>query len=326
MKLIKPSTEILEPFDYTQKAILKRIELIGRVCYKSEDKITEDSAEKFVRMIIKNGHESVLEHINFCVVFTVPNAFRSQILNDLHAMSQAGRGFESTWIHQMITDENQFTILFNARTLRDWLFGSIAPLTRNIALEIKKVCPLLLEDSLGHVDFGNHFSESIVSNMTLHQLSHSHLYYCTTVKFIIDRGVSHELVRHRINAISQESTRYCRYDKGEMTFIIPPWVDVPEGEYRYPQIDTATDERWGRDNATITWIKAMLGTEVDYNTLLTRWTPQQARSVLPNSLKTELYLTASRQQWEHIFYMRCAPGAHPQMKEVMIPLKEQFGL
>lgn len=322
MKLIKPSTEILDPFDYNQEDILKRIELIGRVCYKSEDKITEDSAEKFVKMLIKNGHESVLEHINFCVVFTVPNAFHSYILNDLHAMSQAGRGFESTWIHQMITDENQFTILFNARTLRDWLFNSTAPLTRNIASEIKKVCPLLLEDLLSHVDFSNHFSESIVNNLRLHQLPTRHPYYCTTVKFVVDRGVSHELVRHRINAISQESTRYCNY-KGGITFIIPLWTNIRPGNY----LDIEDYDEEHIEKATYAWVKDMINCEKLYKDMIDihHWSPQQARSVLPNSLKTELYLTASRQQWEHIFYMRCAPGAHPQMKEVMIPLKEQFG-
>lgn len=318
MKLIKPSTEILDPFDYNQEDILKRIELIGRVCYKSEDKITEDSAEKFVRMIIKNGHESVLEHINFCVVFTVPSAFHLYILNDLHAMSQAGRGFESTWVQQIINDESLFTILFNARTLRDWLFNSVAPLTRNIALEIQNVCPLLLEDSLGHVDFSNHFSESIVNNLRLHQLSHLHPYYCTTVKFVVDRGVSHELVRHRINAISQESTRYCNYKSG-MTFIIPPWVKLDQDTYYETDLEDVAYPEY-------LWFEQCVYTEKAYTELLElKWTPQQARSVLPNSLKTELYLTASRQQWEHIFYMRCAPGAHPQMKEVMIPLKEQFG-
>ncbi len=316
MKLIKPSTEILDPFEYTQEAILKRIELIGRVCYKSEDKITEDSAEKFVKMLIKNCHESVLEHINFCVVFTVPYDHHLQILSNLHEMAQSGKGFESTWTHQMLSDRAAFTIMFNVRTLRDWLRNCIAPLTNNIASIISKFCPLLIEDLESCV----RYPDRNINDLRLHQLSHRHPYYCTTVKFVVDRGVSHELVRHRINAISQESTRYCRYDKGQMTFIIPSWVKVDQDTYYETDLEDVAYPEY-------LWFEQCVYTEKAYNELLElKWTPQQARSVLPNSLKTELYLTASRHQWKHIFEMRCGSGAHPQMKEVMIPLKEQFGL
>lgn len=139
-----------------------------------------------------------------------------------------------------------------------------------------------------------------------------------TVKFICDRGVTHELVRHRLCAFSQESTRYCNY-KGGVTFVIPPWIDYYKpGEYDtrdYPKDDS---------NGTWDWFNAIVWSEVNYTELLDKgWSPQQARSVLPNSLKTEIVVTANFREWRHIFKLRCAKAAHPQMREIMIPLRDK---
>jgi len=203
MILVRPSFEILTPIDGVD--ILQRIEAAGRTCYKSEDKITDDSAIKFVRGIMKRGHLSVIEH------------------------------------------------------------------------------------------------ESI------------------SVRFIIDRGVSHELVRHRLCAFSQESTRYCDYEGG-LQFVIPPWVtNLEPGEYHHiDQYDwAATPGGW--------WAEACYAAEESYKELRKLgWPPQQARSVLPNSLKTEIVTTANLREWRHIFSLRCAQAAHPQIREVMIPLREQL--
>ena len=186
MQFIKPSYKILSKIDGS--LILLNLEYAGRTCYKSEDKITTDSAKEFVAMLLRRGHESVLEH------------------------------------------------------------------------------------------------EKI------------------TIKFICDRGVSHEIVRHRIASFSQESTRYCNYSKKGITFIIPTWVDL-DGEYEYA------------------WRHAMLDSENHYNTLIEKgWKPEQARSVLPNSLKTEIVVTANLREWRLILKQRTAPGAHPQMRELMVPL------
>lgn len=208
MILIKPSYEILAiMIEEIAGEPLKLIELAGRTCYKSEDKITADSSKKFVQMVIKRGHHSVIEH---------------------SAM---------------------------------------------------------------------------------------------TVKFIIDRGISHELVRHRLCAFSQESTRYCNY-KGGVTFVIPPWVDIGPGEYLHK-----IDERYGGNITNITWAQHMLDCEYKYIRLLSsgfNWTPQQARSVLPNSLKTEIVVTANFREWRHIFNLRCSEAAHPQMREIMIPLRNEM--
>lgn len=190
MKIIKPSFEIMTPINGLE--ILKHIERCGRVCYKSEDRITDDSCIKFVGNIIKRGHEAVLEHFNF------------------------------------------------------------------------------------------------------------------TVKFIVDRGVSHEIVRHRVASYSQESTRYCNYSKDgfgkEITVIEPLFFE-------------RESEAWAN------WYKGCAAAEDAYFTLIKEGaTPQEARSVLPNSLKTELVMTANLREWRHFLKLRTAPDSHPQMREIAIPL------
>jgi len=138
-----------------------------------------------------------------------------------------------------------------------------------------------------------------------------------TVKFIIDRGVSHELVRHRLCAFSQESTRYCNY-KGGVTFIIPPWLSDEHDRIGSIDIDTPPDP------AYVTWVMSMEDAERSYlNLLSNNWSPQQARSVLPNSTKTEIVVTANFREWQHIFKLRCSKAAHPQMREIMIPLHQE---
>lgn len=193
MKIIKPKVEFFSPID--GQTILKHIELCGRVCYKSEDKITEDSAQKFIQNIIKRGHEAVLEHAGF------------------------------------------------------------------------------------------------------------------TVKFTCDRGVSHELIRHRLASYCQESTRYCNYSKdgfgNEITVIEPCYLDKRGlGLFKYDLWKTSCEEA-----------------EKSYFALLSAGcSPQEARAVLPNSLKTEVVMTANIREWRHFFKLRCSPAAHPQMREIAIQL------
>ena len=135
-----------------------------------------------------------------------------------------------------------------------------------------------------------------------------------TIRFICDRGVSHELVRHRICSFSQESTRYCNYSKDQfdhqLTFIIPCWFDGVSEEEIY-------DEAGGP-----TWIVSMQESERRYNFLVEelKWQPQQARSILPNSLKTEIVMTTNIREWRLILKQRTSKAAHPQMIELMIPL------
>jgi len=181
--------------------IIRRIERIGRVCYKSEDKITNDSAETFVKKIIRSGHHSVIEHINI------------------------------------------------------------------------------------------------------------------TVKFIIDRGISHELVRHRIGSYSQESSRYCAYDK-HIKFIIPCWLDLKPGVYNSQEVMKI------KDADAMYWAYSIHEIETYYHMLLQQknWKPGWARSVLPNALKTEIVATFNLREWRHVLDLRCSKAAHEQIREVMIPV------
>ena len=194
MKIIQANVEFITPIN--GKVILERLEQCGRVCYKSEDKITEGSAEKFLANIIKRGHEAVLEHCSF------------------------------------------------------------------------------------------------------------------TVKFICDRGVSHEIVRHRLASYCQESTRYCNYSKdgfgNEITVIRPCYLTPGSSGEAF-------------------WEHACKCAEDCYLSLLERgYTPQEARAVLPNSLKTEVVMTANIREWRHFLKLRTSPAAHPQMREVATLLLKEL--
>ena len=186
MKVISPDVIILDEID--GDAILRKIEMCGRTCYKSENKIADSSAEQFVRNIIQRGHESVLEHVNI------------------------------------------------------------------------------------------------------------------TVKFICDRGVSHEIVRHRIASYSQESTRYCNYSNeqfgSEITVIEPCFLAR----------DTPGYSKW--------WLACKQAEEAYFDLLDYGCSPQEARAVLPNSLKTEVVMTANLREWRHFLRLRTSIAAHPQMREV----------
>lgn len=193
MKIIKPSVEIIDKI--MPEEVIKKIELCGRVCYKSEDRITAESGTKFIMNLIKRGHESVLEHASF------------------------------------------------------------------------------------------------------------------TVKFICDRGVTHEIVRHRLASYSQESTRYCNYSKGDfggqITVIEPLYLEV--GTFGYELWRSSCEEAEKRYFDLLGW----------------GCSPQEARAVLPNSLKTEIIMTANIREWRHFLKLRTSPAAHPQMREVADMLLEQ---
>lgn len=201
MQVIKPSIEIIDMDDYEK--IVKKIERIGRVCYKSEGKITEDSAEKFIKGLLTRQHESVIEHEN------------------------------------------------------------------------------------------------------------------VTVRFVCDRGVTHEIVRHRIASYSQESTRYCNYsgDKFDNQITV---IDLASGF----QYDLSKENDKAKYEV---WTKAMENAEQSYFRMLELGaTPQEARSVLPNSLKTEIVVTDESPFWRNFFRLRVDSHAHPQMREVAKMVYEEF--
>lgn len=151
-------------------------------------------------------------------------------------------------------------------------------------------------------------------------------FYDVIVKFTCDRGVSHEIVRHRIGSFAQESTRYVNYSvdgksKG-CTFIIPQWISDEQIE----EVQKLNEKNYTKiESTTMDWYHSMATCEQTYNSLLKAgWKPEQARSVLPNSTKTEINVKFNLRAWRHFFKLRTASAAHPQMRELTIPLLEVF--
>jgi thymidylate synthase (FAD) len=156
--------------------------------------------------------------------------------------------------------------------------------------------------------------EKLIANGHEAMLEHAQL----SMRFICDRGVTHEIVRHRLFSFAQESTRYCNYSKTNVgvKFIIPCWLKLKEGIH---EINMLPEVGEVIDTPEDAWLYAMYHAERFYLGLLANgWTPQQARSVLPNSLKTEIIVTGNLREWRHFFKLRTAKAAHPQMREVAI--------
>ena len=278
MKLIKPTFEIL-PQSKGLDGIYKQIEIAGRHCYKSEDKITETSAKEFVDRMIKSNHVAMLEHGTTYLKVNTEDINKGDCEIDL------------------FTDNNPYSRLI---IQSDYWY-----ITTNLRV-------LLEHNLLGLLKY-------IYEPTEFHEKR-------TTVKFIMDRIGSQSFVRHRVFSFAQESTRYCNYSKdkfdNEITIIAPNWLDFGLLKILNPfdildQTDHSTAEE--------VYLHAMAQAEQDYFKLLAKgWTPQQARAVLPNSLKTELVMTGFDSDWEHFFELRTPATAHPQARELAIPLQKEM--
>jgi thymidylate synthase (FAD) len=291
MKLIKANFNIIEQGPSID-GIYKIIEQAGRVCYKSEDKITETSAKEFVDRMIKSGHGAMLEHgtvyLQYEVVKSAINPLTKYYLNK-YSKVKAKEG--------AIGETMRLFVTTNLRVLveNDWL------------KDLEYICE------------PTEYHERRV-----------------TIHFVCDRGVSHEFVRHRVFSFAQESTRYCNYSKDKfqgVTYIQPPWLDG--------DISNEDGSRFN-DVYTDTYLHTLTTAENAYLDLLKQWdnkvpdkrfksgyknnpwTPQQARAVLPNALKTELVMTGFVSDWEHFFKLRDAGNAHPQARELAHPLHMEF--
>lgn len=284
MKLIESSVQIIE-----EKDPYKMIELAGRTCYKSEDKITEDSAKEFVDRMIKLGHGAMLEHGTIYL--------KIDKTEDGHL--PPARLYWSDGNHKKYTKVRKH--------------GNSIYVTTNLRVIVENN---RLDDLQYQVKPTEHHEKRI------------------TAKFICDRGVSHEFVRHRVFSFAQESTRYCDYSKdkfgNDITYIIPSWLDLPEGKYSnwdndwcdvselkllYPEVDNLSDP-------ANCFLQSIKNAEYYYFMLINRgWKPQQARQVLPNATKTELVMTGFESDWEHFFELRCSGAAHPDAKKLADELK-----
>ena len=307
MKLIKPSYEIWQQPSGLE-GIYKQIERAGRVCYKSEDKITENSAKSFVDRLIKSGHSSVLEH--GAVYLTIPFEYvdMSEKL-DIPIVSDVVEKYNG----------NPYTKWY----LRDDGFSQLALITTNMRILVENNWL----DDLKYLCEPTKYHEKRI-----------------TVKFITDQGILREFTRHRVFSFSVESTRYCNYslDKFDknITYIIPCWLDVPEEVIGIPDVEHQAfrnNESFGHigkihgnmdfhvDKQVCRFLDVLQECERYYFQLLEiGWKPQQARNVLPLATKTEMVMTGFVSDWKHFFELRCASNAHPQAGELAIPLREEF--
>lgn len=266
------------------EGVYKQIERAGRVCYKSEDKIAEGTAKAFVDRMIASGHGAMLEHGT--VYLEIPDYGVSRLKFEKYMRNPYSTSISS--------DVDSSYITTNLRVLVEngWL------------------------NDLEYQCEPTEYHEKRI-----------------TVKFVCDRGVSHEFVRHRVFSFAQESTRYCNYSKGkfgyQLTCIIPSWLGLEEGSYSLEDVEEKYDKCLIIDRCKneeeASFVRALCYAEREYFDLLElNWKAQQARDVLPNSLKTELVMTGTIKQWEGFFKLRDAGSAHPQAYELAHPLHEEF--
>ena len=292
MKLIESKVEVIEQQPGLE-GVYKQIELAGRTCYKSEDKITEDSAKEFVDRMIKSKHGAMLEHGTVYLLI---------------------RDCDETDIHINEYMSNPYT---KVNSVGNWWY-----ITTNLRV--------------------------LVENDWMHDL----LYYLSeptehhekriTARFTCDRGVSHEIVRHRVMSFAMESTRYCNYEKdkfgNELTYISPSWLDINK---LLPLVDLANKDnkevyRMGHDESLSDEDRAMCSFIYDLSNcehgymfqVKCGWQAQQARQLLPNALKTEIVVTGFESDWEHFFSLRSpkagAQGAHPDIAKLADELYEKL--
>ena len=294
MKLIKPSHQIIEPTGYTVDDIYKSIELAGRVSHKSEDKITEDSAKTFVGRMLN------MKHLATCEFGTVYLEYHVQ---DPSVIGEPNYHKQQEELNSLIKKyaNNKYSCI-KVNHYYDTVF-----ITSNYRV-------LVENNWLGDLRY-----------LCIPTSFHERRY---TVKFICDRGVTHEFVRHRPFSFMQESTRYCNYSKGkfnnELTFIIPCWSNIEEQDYgdifnvKEPNNTLAPNE--------YAFIDALRTSEAHYIGMVSNdWKPEQARAILPNALKTELYMCGFAEDWKHFFELRDdKQHAHPQAYELAHPLHEEF--
>lgn len=281
MKLIEPSVELI-----TESNPYKLVERIGRTCYKSEDKITEDSCYKFVKGLIERQHFAMLEHARFSFLITGYDACLDGLAN-IPGVNYSNYDIVEP---QFILNVSM-SHLYNPKW-QDAKYGSVVYLFETLRKIVE-------------CEYVPGTEEYYVDGIVLQNVNRNDFQYAT-IKFVCDRGVSHELVRHRC-AVAQESTRYCNYTKekfggGDISFVYPS---------EYDSFDVISKQSFE---------VAMNSSEFTYNMMIDHGcSPQQARAVLPNALKTEVILTMNLEQWKHFFdlrYFGITGAPHPDMKKV----------
>lgn len=307
MKLIESSVQIIE-----EKDPYKMIELAGRTCYKSEDKITENSAKEFVDRMIKLGHGAMLEHGT--IYLNVPEQTYTETLEDeFGKFNNPNNGLVDRYRKNKYSKVNSVAADEELRKK----YPKVRPfklthhyITTNLRVIVENGWE---EDLEWQCEPTEHHEKRI------------------TAKFICDRGVSHEFVRHRVFSFAQESQRYCNYNKdkfnNELTFIKPTWLDIPTGDYTYwdgdwCDIDNMKIQLPSDNGIADNFLWCLNNAGMQYRLLINKGLkPQEARAVLPNATKTELVMTGFESDWEHFFGLRCSGAAHPDAKKLADELK-----
>ena len=301
MKIVGPTFEIQDYLD--DVSVAERLEACGRICYKSEDKMSDDSALPFVTRIAENGHNSVLE---MAVVSFKLRCLPCHI-EELLACQPKYLVVDKVDDGMLITGSiRTFRELYNAYSqnqIINYLVGTLAgdlPYLFESIFDVSKALAKSPEVIITRLNFPE--IDRLPDN-----LRKRHRF--VSVRFTVNRAVTHELVRHRPCSFLQESQRYCRYSQdkfdNQVTFIKP--LFFLEGSKEFDL-----------------WKESMEFTEARYLKLLETSTPQAARTVLPNSCKTEIIVYCSLTEWEHIFFLRTSSAAEPSMREIMIPLQREM--
>lgn len=300
MIVVDPSYEIQDELD--QASLVIRLEACGRICYKSEEKITTDSAMPFVKKIAEHGHNSVME----MAVVTLGVKCSSAQFDELLSLEPKYLFMDQSGDERLITGSIRAFRELYERAAKTPLVEAM------VAFQVARH-PYLFE---GVWDGGSGNADSGIGVRKLdleevEKLSPDLLgrhRFCG-VMFTVNRAVTHEIVRHRPCSYLQESQRYCRYSQdkfgNQVTFIKPMFYEEGTEEYGL-------------------WKKAIEDTEKIYLKLLETSTPQAARTVLPNSCKTEIIVYCNLEEWKHIFKLRTSKAAEPSMREIMIPLAKEL--
>jgi len=302
MRLIESSVQIIE-----EKDPYKMIELAGRTCYKSEDKITGDSAKEFVDRMIKLGHGAMLEHGT--IYLNVPEQTYTETLEDeFGKFNNPNNGLVDRYRKNKYSKVN-----------------SVAA-DEELRKKYPKVRPFKLTHHYITTNLRVIIENGWEKDLEWQCEPTEHHEKRITAKFICDRGVSHEFVRHRVFSFAQESQRYCNYNKdkfnNELTFIRPTWLNIPTGDYTYwdgdwCDIDNMKIQLPSDNGVADNFLWCLNNAGMQYRLLINKGLkPQEARGVLPNATKTELVMTGFESDWEHFFELRCSGAAHPDAKKL----------
>lgn len=329
-------------------ALMKKIERCGRIAYRSEDRIADDSYIKFIKGIVKRRHYSVLEHARFNLVFRFDQTNISTFLNSKEYVSLTSFASENpyTFIHPVFSNPMLLKLNWNMRTAREVMVNrSITDpdLYKNILLFLKEKFPPIFEDiecdePLRKLDI---FLTEDKEYRTYH--------------VVTDRGVLSEWTRHRLNmSFTVESTRYCNYNKRGMTFCLPipfiwsPTEDANDQKFLYNLLKKGRCIEDKGEGVFYTcmngvsfdgvsslmanyhimrlWLQHMETCERVYNEMIERkLSPQEARSVLPHSLKSEFCVTGTSYAWKHFIELRTAKDAHPQIRYLANKIQDDIG-